>query len=97
MRAFEERDRRKDAASSYERPASLPDEMHDRLRIDAAAWRQWERERPSFRRQAEHWVASARRPETRERRFGQLLEALRRETRPQPFLVTRAERTDADR
>jgi len=95
IRAFEERDRRKDATYSYERaPAAMPDEMLARLRADGQALAAWEAERPSFRRQATFWVTSAKRPETRERRFGELLEALGAGRRPRPFLVTRADRTD---
>lgn len=97
IRAFEERDRRKDAMYSYEQtPAGLPDALLARLRADASAREVWEAERPSFRRQATFWVTSAKRSETRERRFGQLLEALRAGTRPRPFLVVRAELRAAD-
>ncbi len=50
IRAFEERDRRKDATYSYEQaPAGLPDAMVARLRADAPACAAWEAERPSFR------------------------------------------------
>jgi uncharacterized protein YdeI (YjbR/CyaY-like superfamily) len=97
IRAYEERDRRRDAAYSYEQvPAGLPEDMHARLRADASAREAWDAERPSFRRQATFWVNSAKRPETRERRFDQLLEALRAGSRPRPFLVTRASGQVAD-
>ena len=73
-RAFEERDRRKDAVYSYERPpAELPAEWVLRFQGDVAAWKHWQAERPSYRRQATHWVVSAKRPETRRRRFETLL------------------------
>jgi len=94
--AFEERDRSKDAIYSYERaPTALPDTLQARLSADATARGAWEAERPSFRRQATHWVTEAKRPETRERRFTELIEALRAGKRPRPFLVTRAQRVDA--
>jgi uncharacterized protein YdeI (YjbR/CyaY-like superfamily) len=93
LRAFEERDRRKDAAYSYERQAAeLEPAMRARLEADGAAAARWVAEQPSFRRTAAHWVSSAKRPETRERRFGDLLEALRSGTRPRPFLVERHQR-----
>lgn len=93
LRAFEERDRRKDASYSYEAaPADLPAEMQATLRADATANARWESERPSFRRQAAHWVTVAKRAETRERRFTELLAALRAGTRPRPFLVSRPAR-----
>ena len=92
-RAFEERDRRKDASYSYERPAQeLPTDMLDRLRADAAAWAYWQSRTPSFRRQTTHWVVSAKRPETRERRFTALLTDAAAGRDPQPILVTRAQR-----
>jgi uncharacterized protein YdeI (YjbR/CyaY-like superfamily) len=98
LRAFETRDRRKDAAYSYERQsADLPAGMAGRLDADAVAHAAWQAERPSFRRGAAHWVGSAKRPETRERRFGELLDALRAGTRPRPFLVERERRQALDK
>ena len=88
LRAFEERDRRKDAIYSYEQPApELEAWMLARLEADAAAAVRWTAETPSFRRGAAHWVTAAKRTETRERRFDELLAALRAGTRPRPFLV----------
>lgn len=96
IRAFEERDRRKDGTYSYARPrAELPDAMLAALRADEAAWSRWEAERKSFRRGATYWVTSAKKPETQRRRFEELLAALRAGTRPRPFLVARAEREEA--
>jgi uncharacterized protein YdeI (YjbR/CyaY-like superfamily) len=93
IRAFEERDRRKDGTYSYERPpAELPDEMLAELRAETAAWTRWEAEQRSFRRTAAHWITSAKRPETQRRRFEELVAALRAGGRPRAFLVTRAER-----
>lgn len=88
LRVFEERDRRKDAIYSYERqPLELDNDLRGRLEADAAAAARWEAETPSFRRTAAHWLASAKRPETRERRFGELVEALRAGGRPRPWVV----------
>jgi len=96
IRAFEERDRSKDAIYSYEQATTvLPDSMQARLNADGTACTAWDAERPSFRRQATHWVTTAKRPETRERRFRELIEALRAGTRPRPFLVTRKQRSGA--
>jgi uncharacterized protein YdeI (YjbR/CyaY-like superfamily) len=88
VRAFEERDRRKDQVHSYEQPPrELPTEMLERFRADATAWRHWQGETPSYRRTATYWVTEGKRPETRERRFGQLLEEGRAGRRPRPFRV----------
>jgi len=102
LRAFEERDRRKDASYSYERPVQeLPPDMLDRLKADEAAWAYWQSRTLSFRRQATYWVMSAKRLETRERRFAAMLTDAAAGRDPQPFLVTREQRTahpkEADR
>jgi uncharacterized protein YdeI (YjbR/CyaY-like superfamily) len=93
LRAFEERDRRRDAIYSYEQqPAELPAEWIERFRSDAAAWAHWESETPSYRRTATHWVVSAKRPETRARRFEMLVADAAAGRRVKPFLVSRPER-----
>ena len=93
LRAFEERDRRKDAIYSYERPpAEMPPDMLARLQADTRAWAFWEAERPSFRKQIAWWVTSGKRPETNERRFAELLETARAGTRPKAFIVERQDR-----
>jgi uncharacterized protein YdeI (YjbR/CyaY-like superfamily) len=89
-RAFEERDRSRDAPYSHERAVEeLPPEMLERLEADAAASAYWQSSAPSFRRQAAYWIVSAKRPETRERRFAELLRASREGRRPAPFVVGR--------
>jgi uncharacterized protein YdeI (YjbR/CyaY-like superfamily) len=96
LRAFEERDRRKDARYSYERPPlELPSEWHARMRANAGAIAHWESETKTFRRQAADWVMSAKRPETRERRFAELVESAAAGRRPRAWLVTREERRSA--
>jgi uncharacterized protein YdeI (YjbR/CyaY-like superfamily) len=93
IRAFEERDRRKDQIYSYERPPQeLPSEWIERFQADAAAWDFWERRPPSYRNVATHWVMSAVKPETRERRLDTLIETSRAGTRPRPFVVPRRDR-----
>jgi uncharacterized protein YdeI (YjbR/CyaY-like superfamily) len=73
-RAFDERDRSKDASYSYERPEeTLPPEWLERFRADEAAWSFWLQESPSYRRQVTYWVVNAKRPETRERRLVTLI------------------------
>jgi uncharacterized protein YdeI (YjbR/CyaY-like superfamily) len=44
-----------------------------RFQANAPAWTDWQRRPPSYRRAAMHWVTSAKRDETRARRFEELL------------------------
>lgn len=76
LRAFEQRDQRKDAIYSYEREKhrELPAEATARLRADNGAWEFWQAQTPGYRRVATHWVLSAKREETRERRLTTLIE-----------------------
>jgi uncharacterized protein YdeI (YjbR/CyaY-like superfamily) len=75
LRAFEERDRRKDAIYSYENgPMELPPEAEALLRAKPDAWAFWQAQRPSYRRTVVHWVLSAKREETRQRRLAQLID-----------------------
>ena len=92
IRAFEGRDRRKDASYSYERELELDADRQRRLKADDAAWAHWSAQPPGFRRGAINWVMSAKREETRERRFTELLATAAAGSRPRPFLVTREER-----
>jgi uncharacterized protein YdeI (YjbR/CyaY-like superfamily) len=94
LHAFEARDRRKDAIYSHEQPlAELPTDMRERLEADEAAHAYWLSRTASFRRQATYWIVSAKRPETRERRFAALLSNATAGRDPLPFLVSREQRT----
>ena len=96
LRAFEERDRRRDAPSPSDRPVQeLPADMLERLRAEEAAWTDWQARAPGFRRGATAWVLAAKRDETRERRFGELLAACASGGLPAPFQVTREQRERA--
>ncbi len=77
LAAFEARTEGKTAIYSYERPpSSLSDEELARFQADGAAWADWEGRPPSYRRQATHWVTSAKQATTRERRLTTLIEDL---------------------
>jgi uncharacterized protein YdeI (YjbR/CyaY-like superfamily) len=54
---------------------SLAADDEARFRANEAAWAWFSAKAPSFRKQALHWVISAKRPETRERRLATLIEA----------------------
>ncbi|MBA2718753.1 MAG: YdeI/OmpD-associated family protein [Chloroflexi bacterium] len=53
---------------------ALPTDDEARFRANDAAWAWFSAKPPSFRKQAIHWVISAKRPETRQRRLATLIE-----------------------
>jgi uncharacterized protein YdeI (YjbR/CyaY-like superfamily) len=63
------------ATYSYEqqREAALDEERARRLRDDEAAWAYFTAQPPWYRRAAVHWVMSAKREATRDRRLAQLI------------------------
>ncbi|MGZ4267817.1 MAG: YdeI/OmpD-associated family protein [Solirubrobacteraceae bacterium] len=72
--AFARRDEARTAIYAYEREEATFDEDHEtRFRAHAEAWAFFSAVAPSYRRVATHWVVSAKRPETRERRLVQLI------------------------
>lgn len=63
------------APYSFEsKPVELSAEFLGRLQRNKKAWKFWESQPPSVKRLASFWVMSAKREETRERRFGVVLE-----------------------
>ena len=75
LRAFESRRPDRVATYSYEQPegAELDPDQLARLRAEPAAWEWFSKQASSYRRSAAHWVISAKRAETRERRLAQLI------------------------
>ena len=75
LAAFEGRTDAKTGVYSYERPLqALTPEEEAGFRADDAAWADWERRPPSYRRAVLGWLARAKQASTRERRFAALLE-----------------------
>ena len=61
---------------AYERPlAELTADEEARFKANAAAWADWEKRPPGYRKVVLHWVTSAKRAETRARRLGILIES----------------------
>lgn len=75
LAAFEARRDDRTAVYSFEqrKEAKLPPPMLRALRADPKAWAFFESQPPWYRRTASFWVVSAKKEETRERRFAQLL------------------------
>lgn len=76
--AFEKRVEQPAGRYSFEQkhPRVLSEEYLARLRSNQTAWADWERRPPSYRKKVTHWVMSAKRDSTRERRFAALFEEL---------------------
>jgi len=84
--AFAARDPAKTDRYSFESsPRELPPAYAKRLAADAKAHAHYTSMPPYYRRTVTHWVTSARREETRERRFATLLEHSRRGRRIPPL------------
>jgi uncharacterized protein YdeI (YjbR/CyaY-like superfamily) len=75
LAAFESRDPKRANLYAFENPQALPAEYERRLRARKKAWSHFEAQPPGYRRLMGHWIASAKREETREKRFAQLLAA----------------------
>ena len=75
LAAFERRRDDRTGVYSFEgEDVELPTEYEERLRGNAAAAEYFDAKPPWYRRTATHWVMSAKREDTRERRLGQLIE-----------------------
>jgi uncharacterized protein YdeI (YjbR/CyaY-like superfamily) len=76
LRAYAARREDRTGVYSFERAqaAQLPPEFEERFRAEPSAWAWFEARPQGYRRTAAHWVVSAKRPETRERRLAQLIE-----------------------
>jgi uncharacterized protein YdeI (YjbR/CyaY-like superfamily) len=79
LKAFEARTDARSGVYSFEqeRPTQLPPEYEARIRADAGAWANYDARPPGYRRQVAHWIMSAKREETRERRLATLIECSR--------------------
>ncbi|MCG6989680.1 MAG: YdeI/OmpD-associated family protein [Gemmatimonadetes bacterium] len=75
LKAFERRREDRSRVYSFEQGrVALGRDQERRLRANAKAWTYWKAQPPSYRRTVTHWVMSAKREETRERRFDALIE-----------------------
>jgi uncharacterized protein YdeI (YjbR/CyaY-like superfamily) len=74
--AWERRDPARSGIYSFERQeaAAFDAEAERRFARNRAAWKYFQAQPPGYRRLATHYVISAKRPETRERRLSALIE-----------------------
>src|SRR4051812_39250992 len=79
LAAFERRDEERCEIYAYERKnAAFDSEMLARFQKDKKAWTWFTAQAPYYQRVTTHWVASAKRPETREKRLGTLIDCSRK-------------------
>ena len=71
--AFARRREDRTGVYSFEQPGEIPFDDSP-LRANPRAWAFWEQQPPSYQRVVKHWLASAKRPETRAKRLQQLIE-----------------------
>jgi len=78
LQAFEYRKDHKSAIYTYEKESlELSREFYNILKIDNSAWTYYKKLTPSIRKQSVNWIMSAKKQETRDRRFAILLESCR--------------------
>jgi uncharacterized protein YdeI (YjbR/CyaY-like superfamily) len=75
LRAFERRDEARSGIYSFEqeRPQELPPEYVAQFEANPLAWERFRAMPPGYRRTATHWVLSAKRQETRQKRLETLI------------------------
>ena len=94
--AFDARDPDQTPYSTSDRPAQLPEELDARLRAgDPVAAAFWDATPPSYRKTVTFWLSEAKRPETRERRFAELVDACARSERLARFVSAKRPRPSA--
>jgi uncharacterized protein YdeI (YjbR/CyaY-like superfamily) len=76
LRAYEARTPERTGVYSFEREraATLPPQFEERFRAQPPAWEWFQARPPGYRRTAAHWVVSAKREDTRQRRLQQLID-----------------------
>jgi uncharacterized protein YdeI (YjbR/CyaY-like superfamily) len=75
LKAYEARVENRVGIYAYEqRSPTLETEYERRFRANERAWAFFESQPPSYRKTANWWVVSAKKPETRDRRLAQLIE-----------------------
>jgi len=84
LAAFAARSEARTGVYSFERRTELAPEYATQFRADQAAWEYYQAQAPWYRRTSAHWVMSAKKDATRQKRLAQLIDcSARREPIPQ--------------
>ncbi len=76
LKVYEKRKKSKTGNASYERQKfKLKQEYEDQIKSNGTAWKFFRELAPGYTRQSVHWVMSAKREETRQRRLRILIES----------------------
>ncbi len=82
LAAFAKRDPKRNGVYSFEnKPLTFSPALRKRFKADKKAWTFWEAQPPGYRRTVTAYVMTAKRDETRERRFVHVVEHSRRQQR----------------
>ena len=73
VRAYEENEGRRGVYAYENEQRTLDAAETKAFKADKAAWADWEKRPPGYRKVVLHWVTSAKRPETRARRLATLI------------------------
>ncbi len=93
LEVFRERDRAKAKRYSFEnRPRPFDAAATRRFKANARGWAWFTAQADSYRRTAQWWVMSAKKPETRQRRLAALIQSSARGMKAAPFILAREER-----
>lgn len=75
LAAYDLRKENRSGIYAYEqRSAELPEELTESFRANAAAWADYQKRTPSYRKRVNWWVLSAKTEATRQKRLRQLIE-----------------------
>ncbi|MDX1494412.1 MAG: YdeI/OmpD-associated family protein [Longimicrobiales bacterium] len=89
--AWDRRVEEKSEIYSYEQEKAslkLPGEYLARLKASKAAWADWQGRPPGYKRRVTHWIMSAKKEETRQRRLQQLIDDSAKERKVKPLRRT---------
>jgi len=98
-RAFSHRKEDKTAVYGHDRKdeAKLPTEWQARFEKSKRAWTWFESRAPGYKRIAIHWVMSAKKEETRSKRFAELIDCSSREVKIGPMTTAKTKAADEAR
>lgn len=86
MRAYENRDEKNSRQASYEREkVELADEYRDLIKKNKKAWTFFQELAPGYTQTSIHWVMSAKREDTRQRRLKILIESCEKNEKIPPL------------